>query len=391
MADKRDYYEVLGVSKDASDDEIKSAYRKLARKYHPDVCKEPDANAKFAEVSEAYDVLSNKDKREQYDKFGFDGPQMNGNQGSGFDPFEMFRRHVHEFSGNDDEDDDGRFTPFGFGGMHSRRKSRKPDFDSPENGSDLQMHLDVTFKESLFGCIKDIDITLNEECPECKGRGIEKGSKIEKCTHCNGTGHIVHTERHGFMMQQTISVCPHCNGEGMTAKICQKCHGNKRIPAKKHISVKVPAGIDAGQRLRVRGNGECGIKGGQNGDMYLIVNVLPSKLFSRKGLDLKVKYPIDAITATFGGSRSIQTPYGTTTVNIPPMSTNGSYIRLNDHGVWTKDKKGDLFVELEITPFAALTDEQKKLFNQLKQTIVPQNASYYDKYEKNIDDFIKSR
>ena len=383
---KRDYYEVLGVSKDASDNDIKSAYRKLARKYHPDVCKEPDANEKFAEISEAYNVLSNKDKRAQYDQFGFEGPQMNGTS-NGFDPFEMFKKHFHGF----EDDDDGFDFPFGFGGMH-KRKHKEPNFDAPENGSDLQMRLDITFKESLFGCIKDIDVTLNEECPECKGHGIEKESKIEKCTHCNGTGHIMHTERNGFMMSQTISACPYCHGQGIFVKICPKCHGEKRIPVNKHISVKIPAGIDVGQRLRVKENGECGIKGGKNGDMYLIIDIQHNPLFSRNGLDLKTKLPIDAITATLGGSRNIQTPYGAMNINIAPKSFTGSIIHIKNHGIRIKDgKSGDLLVELEVTPLDSLTTEQKKLLEQLKKTLKPENTSHYSNYINKVNDFMKSK
>ena len=202
MANKKDYYEVLGVAKNASDDEIKKAYRKLARKYHPDVCKEPNAKEKFSEISEAYSVLSDKDKRSQYDQFGFDGPQMNGGGFGGFDPFEMFKRHFNGNPFGNDEDDEEGFNPFGF---HFSGRSRKkaPDFDSPENGSDLQMRLDLTFKESLFGCIKEIDLTLDEPCPECNGRGIENGSTPEKCSYCNGKGHIVQTQRNGFMMNKS--------------------------------------------------------------------------------------------------------------------------------------------------------------------------------------------
>ena len=247
MANKRDYYEVLGVNKNASDDEIKHAYRKLAVQYHPDRCKDADAKDKFQEISEAYSILSDKDKRAQYDQFGFDGPQMHGAGGfpHGFDPFDLFRAHFG--GGNSFDDDNEGFNPFGFGRMR-RNRQNTPDYDSPEDGSDLQMKLDLTFKESLSGCIKDIDVTLNEQCPECGGRGIENGSTPEKCTHCNGTGQIVHTQRNGFMMSQTISPCPYCHGQGISAKPCKKCHGEKRIAAKKHMSVKVPAGIDAGQR-----------------------------------------------------------------------------------------------------------------------------------------------
>ena len=386
MSDKRDYYEVLGVSKNATDDELKKAYRKLAVKYHPDRCKDADAKDKFQEISEAYEVLSNKDKRAQYDQFGFSGPNMeHGFASSGFNPFDFFKAH---FGGNpfgDDDDDEG-FSPFGFRFGRSHVRSREPDFDSPEDGSDLQMNMNLTFKESLFGCIKDIDLTLNDECPECKGRGIEKGSKPEKCTYCNGTGQIVHTQRNGFMMSQTISLCPHCNGNGVSAKVCKKCNGQKRIPSKKHISVKVPMGIGTGQRLRVKDKGECGIKGGKNGDMYININVARSPLFTRQGNDLKMQLPINAAIATLGGKVDVQTPWGKTSLDVSPCTTNGSIKVVKGHGVRTPATNGDLIVELIVEPFANLSNDQKESLEKLKFAL----AANLEKHRQKVNDFLKS-
>ena len=391
MADKkRDYYEVLGVKKDASEDEIKRQYRKLARKYHPDVCKDADANEKFAEVSEAYETLSNKDKRAQYDQFGFDGPQMHGGFG-GFDPFEMFKRHFGGSPFGNDEDDSG-FNPFNMFGMHHGNTQKAPDFDAPEDGDDVQMHLSLSFKDALNGCAKDIELSLDAECPECKGRGIEKGSTPEKCTHCNGTGHIVHTVRNGFMMQQTISPCPHCHGKGMSAKTCKKCNGAKRIPAKRKITVKVPSGIAAGQRLRVKGAGECGIKGGKNGDMYIVVDVQKTPLFTREGLDFKTVVPVDAATATLGGDLEVMTPYGKQTVTISPMTSNGSTKTIPDYGARLPDgTSGNLVVEFKVMPFNNLDKAQQNLLSQLKDSLKPQNTCQRSKYDNYVQGFINSK
>ena len=388
MASKRDYYEVLGVSKNATDDELKKAYRKLAIKFHPDRCKDPDAKDKFQAISEAYEVLSDKSKRAQYDQFGFNGPSMGGGfNSSGFNPFDLFRAH---FGGNPfEDDDDGGFSPFGFGGFGNRSR-REPDFDSPENGSDLQMGMQLTFKESLFGCIKEIDLTLNEPCSECGGRGVEKGSTPEKCQYCNGTGQIVHTQRNGFMMSQTISPCPHCHGQGMSAKLCKKCHGQKRLDAKKHISVRIPQGIDNGQRLRVRGKGECGLKGGQDGDMYINVAISPSKLYARNGLDLKTTLPIDALTATFGGKVDIQTPWEKTTIDVPSKTTSGSTKTLHNQGVRTSTAKGNLIVEFKVMPFDNLDSKLQKMLEDLRKHVSAKNTYGLDNYQSKVNDFLNN-
>lgn len=378
MSSKRDYYEVLGVSKNATDEELKSAYRKLALKYHPDRCKDPDAKDKFSEVNEAYETLSNKEKRAQYDQFGFDG--LNGGAGfssSGFNPFDVFRSHFGEnpFGFGDD----GMFGAFGFNPFgHASHKSQDNtyDFDAPEDGSDLQMEMPLSMKESLHGCVKDISITLDEECPECKGRGIEKGSTPSKCSHCDGTGQVVHTQRSGFMMSQTISECPYCHGQGMSAKICKRCNGQKRIPAKKKISVKIPQGIANGQRLRVHGNGQCGLKGGKNGDMYLRIRVLPCELFSRNGnsLDIETHVPVDAITATLGGQIDVRTPWGTSKAIVPMGTTSGTRVTLDGAGVHSRNGNGKLIVIFDVMPLENLDSSQKKMLEDFKKTLSNKNV-----------------
>lgn len=392
MSNKRDYYEVLGVKKDATDDELRRAYRKLAMQWHPDRCKDPDAKDKFAEISEAYDVLHDKDKRAKYDQFGFDG--LNGNAGfssGSFDPFEMFRSHFGGMGGGSPFSsmfEDFGFSPFG-GNRHHAHKSAEQNFDAPENGDDLQMHMSLKFKEALYGCIKDINITLDDECPECNGRGIEKGSTPEKCTHCNGTGHIVDVQRNGFMVVQNVTACPYCHGQGISAKECNHCHGHKRIPSKKKISIKIPQGIATGQRLRVQGKGECGIKGGKDGDMYVTITVESNKLFFRNGssLDLATKVPIDAITATLGGQIDVRTPWEMLKVHVPIGTTTGKTVILRGSGVHSKRGNGNLVVEFEVEPFENLDNNQKKLLENLKNTLKDNNIYKLNEYKQNAKAF----
>lgn len=380
MADKRDYYEVLGIGKNATDAEIKKSYHKLSMRYHPDRqvgktdAEKKEAEEKFKAVAEAYSVLADKDKRAKYDQFGFDGPNMRGGFGpSGFDPFDVFRS---AFGGRHPFDDDDGFSPFGFG-MH-RSKVNAPDFDSPEDGHDLQMRLDLGFEEALYGCVKDIDITLSDPCPACGGKGIEKGSTPTQCSHCHGTGQTVNVEKHGFMVSQTISPCPHCHGQGVAVKLCSKCNGQKRVDAKKRISIKIPAGISSGQRLRVHGKGECGLKGGRDGDMYFAISVSPSRVYSRSGLNLSMTLPIDAATATLGGKVEVKTPWGKTVVDVPAETTNGTAKTLAGYGVRTSAAKGSLVVEFKVMPFKNLDASQKKMLEDFKKSLRPSNIISMD-------------
>ena len=389
MANKRDYYEVLGVNKTASQDELKKAYRKLSMQYHPDrQAGKSDADKKitedkFKEVSEAYNILSDKDKRAQYDQFGFDGPQMSSGGFGGFDPFEMFRRHFGE-------DNDFEFGGFGFGGGSRRQKSNQPpDFNYPENGDDLQMTMKLSFVESIYGCVKDIDLTLTDPCPSCHGKGIENGSTPTTCSACNGTGHHVSIQRNGFMVSQTITTCPSCNGSGVSAKPCTKCHGSKRIQVKKNISVKVPPGIDSGMRLRVKGKGECGLKGGNNGDMYIQIIVDKNKLFERNGLDLKTIVPIDAITATIGGKIEVQTPWKKVKIDVPSKTSSGNIHVIKSQGIKAGNTVGDFIVEFNVVPFINLNPTQTKLIDDLKKSLNNTNIKGLNEYSNGVKKIFK--
>lgn len=267
MASKRDYYEVLGISKGASDTEIKKAYRKMAKKYHPDA--NPDnkeAEAKFKEVNEAYEVLSDPQKKAAYDQYGHSAFEQGGMGGGGFSG---------GFSGMDMGDifsgifGDGGFGGFGdiFGGGGSRRRG-------PQRGSDLQMNLTISFEESMFGCKKDITVNVSETCPDCKGSGAKAGTTAETCPHCQGTGQEKVTTRTPFGMAQTVRSCSHCNGEGKIIKEkCPKCGGKGNVNVRKTVTIDIPKGIAHGQSIRKRGLGGAGSRGGENGD-YLFKSLL---------------------------------------------------------------------------------------------------------------------
>jgi len=378
---KRDYYEVLGVSKNATPEELKSAYRKLAMKLHPDRCKDPDAKDKFAEVNEAYEVLSDKDKRARYDQFGFDGPQgFGGGPGAGFDPFSVFRSHFAGMGGFASmfggEDDDPSSSPFGFGQRRAARE--EPDFDSPENGRDIEISVRIPFKDMVYGSAMEFDFNGDEECQACHGRGIKPGTTPKTCTHCGGSGRIVHTQRNGFMMSQTISPCPHCHGQGVAAELCDSCHGEKRASKKKHVKVKIPAGIATGQRLRIQGQGECGVKGGSSGDLYLRTIVEDRSDIAKRldgTLDLKIVLPLDPLVATLGGVAEVQTPWKLEKMKIPAGTTSGKVFRLNGQGIKAKSGNGDFLVEVVLEPLQNLSLEQQKKLEEVKSSISSANVA----------------
>lgn len=361
---KRDYYEVLGLKKDATPEEISKAYKKKAMLYHPDrqygksEAEKKEAEEKFKEVAEAYDVLNSADKRAKYDQFGFSDDMHQ----EGFDPFDMFRR----------------FAGFGFGesdfGFGSRRRSQSqqpmqtPDFDSPEDGRDIEIRMQVPFKTMLFGGTSVFDFDGEEECHSCHGRGVKDGTKPKVCSKCGGSGRIVQTSRNGFMMSQTISPCPDCHGEGIEMERCPVCSGQKRIPKKKHVSLKIPQGIQDGQRLRLAGSGECGVRGGKNGDMYVRIFVEELDDVKRNGYDLKLKMPLNPIIATLGGEIEVPTPWTVEKLAIPRGTTSGKVLTLHGKGIRDSKRSGDLQVLVVVEPLEKLTAEQTKLLESLKNT-----------------------
>ena len=349
---KKDYYEVLGVDKNATDQEIKSAFRKLAKKYHPDVSKEPDAAEKFKEAQEAYAVLSDQEKRRPYDQFGHAAfEQQYGSQG-GFD-----------FSGFDFSDIFGDLfgSSFGFGGS-SRNSNRA------RRGEDKLVRMNLTFEEAAFGCKKTLNVNINETCDECSGKG-GLGERI--CPTCNGTGTMTKEQSTLFGTFMTRTTCTTCKGVGKTYdKKCTHCKGTGTINENKELNVKIPAGVDTGNRLRLSGKGEAGINGGPNGDIYIEFNVKPHPLFEREEENIYLTLPITITDAVLGTKIDVPTLTGPVKLTIPAGSKTGDKHRLKGKGldVPNSSRKGDMYVILKIEVPQKLSKEQKKLFEALKET-----------------------
>ena len=361
MATKRDYYEVLGVSKSASKDEIKSAFRKLAKKYHPDISKEENAEEKFKEVQEAYSVLSDDNKRRQYEQFGHAGVNGNG-AGSGFGGF---NGAGFGFDASDLGDifDDLFGAGFGFGGSSSRRSSSRT-----RRGSDILMQVDLTFEEAVFGCEKDFDLDVVAECDKCNGKG---GFHEETCSRCHGSGTITSEQRTILGSFMTKTTCPECGGKGKTYReVCSKCHGKGSVKARKTITVSVPSGIDNGERLRVPGKGNSGENGGASGDLYLEFHIKEHKYFKRDGLDIYLEVPINMAEAVLGCKKEIPTIYGNVKLTISSGIDSGDKQRLKGKGIKdsTSRKVGDMYVIFKVVTPKRLSRDQKKLFESLSKT-----------------------
>ena len=353
---KRDYYEVLGVSKTATDTEIKSSFRKLAKKYHPDVSKEPDAAEKFKEAQEAYAVLSDENKRKQYDQFGHAAFQNNGGYGgAGFD-----------FNDFDFSDIFGDLFGSSFGSSFGRtnrgNRSRK--------GNDSLIRMEITFEEAAFGCKKTINLNLDEECPKCSGKG---GHDEKTCSTCGGAGQVSRQQNTLFGTFMTRTTCPDCNGKGTTfSKKCNECRGTGKVRKNKDIEVKVPAGIDNGNRLRLAGKGEAGINGGPNGDIYIEFKVKSHPIFERDDNDIYLKLPITITDAVLGTKVDIPTLNNTIKLTIPAGSKTGDKHRIKGKGIENVNtgRMGDMYVILDIIVPKKLSKEQKKLFEELNKTIL---------------------
>lgn len=371
---KKDYYEVLGVSKDADEKEIKSAFRKLAKKYHPDVSTEPDAAEKFKEAQEAYAVLSDSEKRSQYDRFGhaaFD--QMNGGAGydfSGFDFSDIFS----EIFGAGFGSGFGGFSDFGFGGSRGSRKER---------GSDRLMRVNLDFEEACFGCKKEINVDVYDECEKCDGKG-GKGEKT--CSTCHGAGVVTQEQRTilGAFMSRTT--CPDCGGKGKVySTTCSDCRGTGKIRKNKDIEVKVPAGVDTGSRLRLSGKGDAGSNGGPNGDLYLEFRVKSHPIFERDDNDIYLELPITIADAVLGCKKDIPTLYGNVKLVIPAGSQTGDKHRLRSKGVADlhTGSKGDMYVIINVVIPNKIDRKQKKLFEELSTTSLETSEF------KKIKDYLK--
>ncbi len=358
---KKDYYEVLGVSKDASDAEIKSAFRKLAKKYHPDVSKEPDAAEKFKEVQEAYAVLSDPNKRKQYDQFGsaaFDGSGFGGASG-----FSGFNAQDFDFS---DIFDNIFGNSFGFGSS-GRGRTRS------ERGADRLINIELDFEEAVFGTEKKINLDVVVECTDCDGKG---GTGEETCSKCHGSGTVTVQQRSLFGNFMSRTTCDECNGTGKTfKKKCSHCHGTGHVVENKNLNVTIPAGVDTGNRLRLHGKGEAGSNGGEPGDLYLEFEVKPHRFYKRDNDDIYLKVPLTISEAALGCKKIIPTLYGNIKLNVPSGTNSGDKQRVKEKGIKneTNKHKGDMYVIFDVQAPDSLTREQKKILEKLNETDLENN------------------
>ena len=374
--DKKDYYEVLGVSKSATDEEIKRAFRKLAKQYHPDINKEPGAEAKFKEIGEAYAVLSDANKRRQYDQFGHAAFQNGGGAGAG------------GFSGFDASDinlDDilndlfgGGFSGFGGFGRRSSSKSHVA------RGSDIRVVVKLSFEEAVFGCEKDIKVDLNTTCDKCDGRG---GFGEKTCSTCGGSGRVIQEQRTLFGFMQTQKICPDCEGRGKTYEsTCNNCRGTGNVNKSKTLTVTIPAGVDEGFQLRLSGKGNAGINGGSAGDIFIEFNISEHPLFERDGQDIYLEVPITIADAALGCKKEIPTIDGKIDLEIKAGIQNYTKLKIKGKGIKTPNSsnKGDMYAVINIITPTKLDKTQRKLLEELQETNLEDSEEFkkFKKYSK---------
>lgn len=385
MTAKRDYYEVLGVPREASAEEIKKAYRRLAMQHHPDRNQgDKVAEAKFKEISEAYEVLCDAEKRRQYDQYGHEGLR------SAFGPggFDFSRDFTHlsdlqDLFGSLFGEGGGLFEDI-FGG--GRRTSRT----GPQQGADLRFDLEIEFEEGVFGANREITLTVNEQCAACSGKGSAPGSTEETCRHCGGRGAVVSSS--GFF--QVRQTCPVCGGGGrMITKPCVDCRGTGRQKARKRLALRIPPGVETGSRLRLAGRGEGGVRGGPPGDLYVILHVKPHELFQREGQDLLVDLPVPMHIAVLGGDVEVPTLDGYARLRIDPGTESGRMFRLRGKGVKNVDGfgRGDLHVRAVVEMPSQLNSHQKKALKAFSDISTDDNYPVALKVRERAEAFLKRR
>ncbi len=388
---KRDYYEVLNISRSATADEIKKAFRKLAMKYHPDRNKEPDAEEKFKEINEAYEVLSDPQKRQTYDAYGFDGLNSNGFTG-GRNPFDIFNEFfggqgTNVNFGGDFGDNIEDFISGIFGGRRSRGKKQT---NTVPYDLDIHAQLKISFLQSIEGIKKKVSLNVKKTCDHCHGKGYEKDSDVSTCTNCNGTGFVIKQQRSFLGIMQTQSVCPKCNGTGkIISKKCPKCNGKKYIDKTIDIDLEIKPGINSGEVLVFEGKGNS--FGTNIGNLYIEVLVEESNFFRRRNNDIYTNAYVDPLLAITGGTIQIPTPYGLKEIKIAPGTGNGEQITVSGLGVKNSyktflNRHGDLIVNIVYTKPARYTKEE---INKLKEFIKKDNVetnSYIQKFTKYYND-----
>ncbi len=362
-ARKRDYYEVLGVERGANADDIKKSYRRLARQYHPDVNKSPDAEAKFKEVNEAYEVLSDEQKRATYDRFGHAG--VDGSAGAGgfsgdFTGFGNITDIFEEF--------------FGFGGQ--RAGTRR----TPRRGADLRYDMSISFEEAAFGIEREIEVARFDICSRCHGKGAEPGTTPTRCSTCNGSGEVRRVQQSILGSFVNVTTCPTCRGEGETISMpCSQCRGNKRVRIVRTLSVKVPPGVDSGTQIRLTGEGELGEFGGPTGNLYVVLDVKPHPFFRRREDDVVLEVAINVAQAALGDEITVPTLDGDERIGIPGGTQTGRVISLKGKGIphLRRPGRGDQLVVIQVSVPTQLTHEQRELFGKLAKTlgkeVIPQN------------------
>lgn len=376
MADKRDYYEVLGVDKNASADQIKKAYRQMAKKYHPDINKDnPDAEEKFKEVNEAYEVLGDAQKKQAYDQFGHAGVDPNagfgGGQGGGFGGFDMGDIFESFFGG-------------GFGGGNSRR-------NGPRKGGDIHQSVTLTFTEAAFGTKKEISFLRVEECETCHGSGAKNGTEAITCPTCHGTGQVKTTQRTPLGSFVTSRVCDACRGEGKIIKDpCTVCNGQGRVKRRRTMTVDIPAGIDDGQTISLRGEGDRGTRGGPAGDLLITVRIKRHELFTREGYNVLCEVPITFVQATLGCDIEVPTIDGKIRYHIPEGTQTDTVFRLKNKGIPSLRGgiRGDQMVKVVVEIPKNLSQKQKELLIQFDQESggsYKRSKSFFEKLKDFLD------
>ncbi len=386
MAEKN-YYETLGVSKQATADELKSAYRKLAKKYHPDLystatdAEKKNAEAKFKEINHAYDVLSDNQKRAAYDAYGDENGPMGGGTGGGFGGFGGFGGSG---SGGFGFDVDDIFSTIfnGFGGGATRQQQT----NMAQNGQDILLSMSISFEEAAFGVEKTISVKRVENCPDCNGTGAKNGTAFKTCSHCNGTGRVTEVQRTPFGQFSTTGICPVCKGKGkVITDTCKTCGGQGRFEKQREIKINIPAGIDNGQRITYQNEGHAGKNGGARGNLVIEITVRPHKLFKRSTFDLQMEMPISIIEATLGCTVMVPTLRDPEELKIPEGTQNGTIFKIRNAGIkkLRSNDKGDLYVKVFVEVPKNLSREQRDLLRKLDMEFdskqFPKKKEYRDK------------